>query len=174
MRIRALDKSWAVRISEVDRSEDISLIYRYRDGRLMPEHVKVSFGRWEGKWLDSRIERIKEELDCGGIFLGIIEEEKLTGFALIGGRLIGSRKYTIQLVLLHVSREYRGKGMGAKLFHEVCARAKKKGACRLFISSAPTESAVGFYARQGAKPVGRNEKGLAVEEKDDIPLVFEL
>jgi GNAT superfamily N-acetyltransferase len=173
MKIRKLDKSWASRINEVDRSEDISLTYKYRGGRLIPEHVKISFGQWEGKWLDSRIERIKKELDRGGTFLGAFEKEKLAGFALIGGRFIGSSKETIQLVLLHVSREYRGKGAGAKLFREVCALAKKKGARRLFISSAPTESAVGFYARQGAKPVGGNEKGLEVEEKGDIPLVLE-
>ena len=54
-----------------------------------------------------------------------------------------------QLSFLHVSRPHRRAGIAAVLMAELFRVAGERGAATLYVSSAPTESAVGFYLRLG-------------------------
>lgn len=57
----------------------------------------------------------------------------------------GSRNQYLQLSNLHVSAEYRGRGIGRLLFRAACRRAAELRAERLYISSHSAEETQAFY-----------------------------
>jgi len=59
-----------------------------------------------------------------------------------------------ELDLFFTANDAQGRGLGARLFEQVRARAQALGAGRILISSNP--GAAGFYRRQGARDVGQS------------------
>ena len=59
-----------------------------------------------------------------------------------------------ELDLFFTANDAQGRGLGARLFEQVRARAQALGAARILISSNP--GAAGFYRRQGARDVGQS------------------
>ena len=64
----------------------------------------------------------------GGIVLGAFFNNRLIGFSSIGNTIFGEFKQYIELIMMQISREYRNKGIGKKLFFLTVEKAKEKGA----------------------------------------------
>lgn len=174
MKIKELNNEDVCRIKEIDRSEKVKLLYKYTEGSLIPEKVNLDVPRWSEQEYAERISNLSRELGKGGIMIGAIDDNLLVGAAVLGHRLIGDNLDEIQLVSLHVSIGYRRKGIATKLFNLICKLAKDKGAKRLYISSTPSESAVGFYLGQGCKLATKVNKELYQLEPEDIHMIKEL
>jgi GNAT superfamily N-acetyltransferase len=170
MIIKELGRSGLSRLSEIDRSEEVSLFYRLRNGRLEPENVAWKIPRWSEDDLKKRVEWLGEELDAGGVMLGAIDGGDIAGFALLGGRFIGENTDTLQLIQLQVTRECRGKGAGTRLLDRAVFLAKEKGAKKICLSAAPTKSAIGFYERNGFSPRADNTPGMRALFEHDLCL----
>lgn len=155
-------------------SEKVKLLYKYNKGSLLPEKVDLDVPRWNEQECARRISELSEELAKGGIAIGAIDGNLLVGLAVLGHKLIGDNLDEIQLVSLHVSKNYRRKGIATELFDRICKLAKEKGAKRLYISATPSESAVGFYISQGSKLATKINKELHQLEPEDIHMVKEL
>ena len=107
-----------------------------------------------GKWLSA--------LNNGGKSFGAYEGEKLVGFAFIDGTRLGSEKQYLELLYFHVSYEYRGKGIGKKLFH-LCAEAALQLQCKkLYIVASSSEESQKAYHKLGC-----------VYAKERIPYLYE-
>ena len=75
----------------------------------------------------------------------------LVGFACIDGELLGKTANYANLTMLFVDNEWKRKGVGKKLFHEICKCAVKMKAEKLYISAVPSFETVAFYFSMGCE-----------------------
>lgn len=94
---------------------------------------------------------LKNTVHTGGAVYAEFEGEKLMGFSSVESEFFGSEKQYLELSSMHVSEEFRGKGIGKRLFY--CARewAKNHGARKLYISSQSSVETQGFYRSVGCR-----------------------
>jgi ribosomal protein S18 acetylase RimI-like enzyme len=97
--------------------------------------------------------------------LGAFDDAQLAGLAILRYHL---SEDTAQLAFLHVSNGHRRKGAGNRLTEEVVRLARASGAKRLYVSSVPSESAVGFYRSHGFEPTRDVHPELFELEPEDI------
>ena len=94
-----------------------------------------------GKWLSA--------LNNGGKSFCAYDGEKLVGFLFMDGTRLGSEKQYLEVVYFHVSYEYRGKGIGKKLFN-LCAEAALQCQCKkLYIIASSSEESQKIYQKLG-------------------------
>ena len=178
--IRELAPDEAHRLAEIDRSERIRVGYAVEDGRLQSRAVEWDALGWgrerdgDGS-VDRRIEQLQGRLDAGDTGLGVFEDtsdgELLVAYIVLHERLTPD---TAQLAELFVSRSWRRRGLARRLTAELIERARAGGARSLYVSSAPTESAVGFYRSQGFELTAKPDPELYRLEPDDIHMLREL
>ncbi len=113
---------------------------------------------------------IQKDADC----LIAICNDQVVGFGFLGEELFGSENQYINLPMLHVSCDYRGRGIGRKLFYSVCEAAKLRGAEKLYISAFPAKETVVFYHSLGCVPAEEINRVLAEVEPYEIRLEFSL
>ena len=164
------------RISELDRSEHVTLAYEVRDGGLTQVKVDWDVPGWftddDGDHsLAEQIDFCCSHLDGGGIMLGAFVDDLLAGAAVVRPRL---RDDIAQLAFLHVSRSYRRQGVARQLMRKACEIAREAGSRYMHISSTPSSSAVGFYLSQGCKLAGEVDPELCTPEPEDIHLILDL
>jgi GNAT superfamily N-acetyltransferase len=73
-----------------------------------------------------------------------------------------------QLAYLFVSRSHRRRGVAVTLLEELTEWAREHGARELYVSSAHSASAVGFYQAAGFSITDHPNQELLVLEPDDI------
>ncbi len=172
MNIRLLQRNEIPLIWQIDRREVIEKVYYLRDGKLVlePEHYDMQ------GWPPGEAEQYTPILlDCyerGGFFWGAFENDKLIGVAILESKFIGSQHGTLQLKFLHVSRDCRGQGLGARLFNLAVEKAKELGAKKLYISATPSEHTVNTYLRLGCALTTEIDPELFALEPDDIHLEY--
>lgn len=96
-------------------------------------------------------EEIKETLVHHGSLIGAFDKDKLVGFALLDGKTIGPKGDYIQLLHLHVSYDYRGEGIGKRLFESCAIKARDKGVKKLYISGHSAVETQAFYKSVGCQ-----------------------
>ena len=106
------------------------------------------------------------------MLLGAFEHASLLGFAIFRPNLTDSLTDSMaQLAVLHISRDFRRKGIARALTEQVVQLARKSGAKSLYVSATPSESAVGFYRSQGFELVDDPHPELYALEPDDIHMI---
>lgn len=76
-----------------------------------------------------------------------------------------------QLSFLHISKAYRGRGIGRQLFACCETAAKEMGAKGFYISSIPSENTVHFYQHLGCELIAKPDPALFALEPEDIHFV---
>jgi GNAT superfamily N-acetyltransferase len=166
--IRPLNIGELDRVREIDVSESGSMVYKQLGRRVEPAYEEWHRPpRSEETW-NCYIERWKPMLEDGGCAVGAFAGEALVGIAVLRFRLTAR---TAQLAALFVSRDYRRLHIAQHLMDEVARRARQYGADALYVSATPSESAIGFYTRQGFEATDHANKELYALEPDDIHLV---
>ena len=176
IRINRMNPDELHRISELDRSEHVTLAYEMKDGALTQIKVDWDVPAWfidgDGDHsLAEQVEFCRSHLDHGGLMLGAFEDDLLVGAALVRPRL---RDDMAQLAFLHVSQGYRRQGIAGRLMQKACDIAREAGSRRMYVSSAPSSSAVDFYLSQGCRPAEGVDPELYALEPEDIHLVLDL
>jgi ribosomal protein S18 acetylase RimI-like enzyme len=174
--IRPLHSHEVHTIAEVDRSEHITLGYRFQNGTLSSEEVNWNVPRWTDDGvaefnLGGRIEDLRRKIDSGCKVLAAFDGNTMVGYAVLREKI---SEEMAQLADLFVSREYRRCGIATRLAAEMIGLAKASGARKLYVSAVPSESAVGFYLRQGFKPAQDVHPELFALEPEDIHMILEL
>lgn len=169
MKIDEVDK-----IKEIDRSERIELIYRYKEGIL--EEIKTGHDcpNWSQDIIDEMMERFIYELSNGGTAFGAYDKELLVGFGVLAHKFRGNDRDQLQVDLMYVSRSYRRKGIASSIMNELSKVALSRGANYLYISSTETESAVNFYKSYGSQITNEVDKELFEKEPEDIHMIKRL
>ncbi len=172
--VRAMTRDEVARVGEVDRTEHVSVCYTVRDGELASYLKDWDIPRWpaDGDWgVRKRVIKLQALIDSGGVVLGAFDGEALAGFAAVR---LGLTETMAQLYYFFVDNGHRRKGIGTLMFRDICRLAKESGAEALYISATPSESAVGFYQRQGAVPTNDPHPELLALEPDDIHMILAL
>lgn len=119
-------------------------------------------------------EDFREVLKYGGTIYGAFHDDKLIGFSCFDGRIIGNKSQYLQLIYLHVSCEYRNRGIGRTLFSMCADSARKKGAKKLYISANSSYSTQQFYRLIGCVPATEYIAHLCDAEPYDIQMEYDL
>lgn len=154
----------------IDRREVIENAYYLEDGVLLlkPEHYDMQ--GWPPGETETSTGILYDCLKRGGWFCGLFDVNKIIGAAILESRFIGKNRDQLQLKFLHVSRDYRKKGLGTQLFQLARAKAREWGVRRLYISATPSENTVNFYLKLGAAVTNEPDPELLALEPADIHL----
>lgn len=161
---------------EIDLSQDLDIsesgkfVYMFSQGKLQRQKLDWKRPNWNPTEWAIEINKWKDVLRWD-IALGAFDGNKLIGLASLCFRLTED---TAQLVSLHIDREYRRQGIATQLTREVIRLARESGAVKLYVSSTPSESAVGFYLSQGFQPTNEVNQFLFELEPEDIHMVKNL
>jgi len=115
---------------------------------------------------------LKRCLEAGGFLAGAFGEGSLVGFANIENKPLGSKGEYLELPYIHVSSEYRGRGIGKKLFRLCSMAAMQRGAGKLYIAAHPAEETQQFYTALGCVPAREVIEEILAREPRDIQLEF--
>ena len=129
---------------------------------------------WDNERKSDVAKGLRHCINQGGVALGAFDNDKLIGFASMPNQSFGTNNEYIQLEMLHVSYEYRGKGIGKDLFREICDEAKFFGAKKFYISAHSSEESTGFYRSVGCVDAVEVNQRLFEEEPVDCHLEYSL
>ena len=176
--IRRLDAGDVGLLGEIDRSEQLDMIYQVVGGELVASPTDFFVPRWsttdDGDHSVAHIVRFAAPIvERGATFLGAYRGGELVGLMVVEGDY---RPNVAWFALLHVSRQARRSGAASALWAAAEKVARGAGATKLYVSSAPTGSAVGFYFSRGCRLATKSEiiQELFELEPEDTHLVCEL
>lgn len=168
MEIRKMSPGETARLAELDRRERVTQYYRVNDGVMESMDVDWNVPQWD-------IEAKQRE------WAPITEGYRNMWGAFHNGRLIGFAVYrsslttdTGQLSLLHITRDFRGKGIGTILMNKVIEKAKEDHRKALYVSSCPSRNTVDFYSRRGFRLTDEPNLELFEMEPEDIHMIMHL
>lgn len=171
---RTLSRDEISKVWTIDRSEVIDAVYYLEDGALVlkPEHYDMR--GWPAGEAARYTPVLEECHDQGGWFHGLFEGGRLVAAAVLENRFIGRGQDMLQLKFIHVSSDYRGRGLGRRLFRLAEEEARRRGAKRMYVSATPSERTIGFYLSLGCKVTAEPDPELFVLEPMDIHLEYDL
>ena len=174
MTFRQLSENEIQKIYEIDRSEAITSVYTLENNQLVLKPEFYDLQGWPLGEIEAHIPRMMDCYARGGWFQGAFKGDILAGIAILESRFIGSAEDTLQLDFLHVSRPYRGAGLGKALFNQAADEARQRGAKWMYISATPSEHTIQFYLRRGCQLAPEIDAELFALEPDDIHLEYNL
>lgn len=104
---------------------------------------------------------------------GIFENGRLIGFYSFDKRAIGPNNEYLLLSMLHVSKDYRGQGLGELLYHHAVSKARITGAKKFYISTHSSYESQKFYEKVGCVMAEWLYDKAVKEEPFDIQLEYE-
>lgn len=165
-------------LAEIDRSEQLETLYRVVDGELVADETDFFVPSWDpdgdGDHSVARIIGFADPVVQGGAsFFGAFRGPELLGLVIVDA---GYRPTVAWLALLHVTSPARRAGVASALWTAAAEVAHEAGAETMYVSSAPTGSAVGFYMSRGCRLATKDEiiPELFELEPEDVHLVCEL
>ena len=170
--LRRLTRTELSRVDEIDRSEEIDLLYEQRGTELVARHGHWSSSAWDphgqgGRSVRAQRRALEQYVDAGGVALGAFLDGRLVGIGVVVPHL---RPEVAQLAFLHVSRAVRGRGVGRRLSDELDAIARDAGDVRVVVSATPSGNTVRFYRGRGYEPMARPLPELYELEPEDVHL----
>lgn len=172
--LRAFTAGDAERLAEIDRTESVAMLSAVRAGEIVALGHGCEVPPWSGAWLDEMVGFARRHLEAGATGIGAFAGERLVGVGILDHAPVRGDARELQLVLLHVSRDFRRGGVAGRLCAGLRAVALRRGACRLYISATPSASALGFYLSLGAELADPVDDQLFALEPEDVHLVLEL
>lgn len=172
---REMDIHEAERISEIDATNYIKNVWRMNSTKGEYELVEIN---WTDNELPNgynwHLHRFKETLKNGGKVFGCFDGDILIGYSTLDAEIFGQKQKYVLLDQLFVSREYRNKGIGKKLFALCAKQARGLGAEKIFLCAGSSENTIAFYQGCGCKKAAEINQKLFEEDPRDIQLEFDL
>lgn len=174
IRGRTLTRDEVKHVWTIDRSEVIDAVYHLESGSLVLRREHYNMRGWPPGEAERYTPHLETCYDQGGWFYGLFDDGELIGVVVLGNRFLGRSRDQLQLKFLHLSRSYRGMGLGKQLFELAMDEARKRGAKRLYISATPSEHTIDFYLRLGCTVTAEPDPELLELEPEDIHLECKL
>ena len=151
-------------LDNYQRKQDVKKVYRKQDGEYILTDC-VYTEDWD----------VMKKRSVAGT---ISRDDRITYIALDEDRVIGFISLLKQLEgpymildMMQVSAEYRGMGIGRRLFCKGKEEALKAGAEALYISACSSEETIAFYKAMGSRLTDRPIKRIAEDEPFDLQMV---
>lgn len=94
---------------------------------------------------------LQEQIARGGSVVAAFDADTLVGFCAVDGYLRGETAKYANVTMLFVDDRWKRKGIGSKLFCEICKQAESMKADKLFISAVPSLETVAIYFHMGCE-----------------------
>lgn len=154
-------------LDNFDRTQNVQRVYR-----KINNEYKLAEDEWVMDWsLDKKRAVAKSLINEDHITFGAIENGNIVGFASMEKNMQGEY---IVLDMMHVSKNYRGQGIGKRLFQQAKEKAKEIGAKQLYISAFSSEDTVGFYLSMGCKVTDNPIAQIVEDEPFDVQMVCDI
>ena len=158
-------------LAQIDRSELVEECYRLENGELILYPVHFDMRGWPEGEAEENALALEKCLRRGGWLYGVFDGLALVAAVVVDNRVIHNQGLSMrQLKFLHISRDYRGQGLGVKLFALACEQGRRFGAEALYVSATESRNTVEFYQRQGCRLVDQADPELFDQEPRDIHL----
>lgn len=172
---RRLQAGELVKLREIDRSERVTLRYRVVQGELQTAAVDWDVPTFRSNdegphTIAAQVQFCERHLAAGACAFGAFDADTLVGIALMTPAV---RPGMAQLAYLQVSLAYRRVGVATRLVEELIRFAHESGARQVYVSSTPSQSAVGFYRSRGFHLTNPLPE-LHELEPDDIHMILDL
>lgn len=162
-------------LSQIDRSEQLDVRYTVESNSLVSHAVDIAVPGWQqsgdGEHSVNRMITAWQPIVAqGAVLLGAFVGDALHGLAIVDAEF---EPEVAWLALLYVTRRHRRAGVAAALWSAAEQAARAAGAKAMYVSSAPSGSAVGFYTSRGCRLAAPAEinAGLFDLEPDDVHLI---
>jgi len=128
---------------------------------------------WDKNQKDSLIKLFLDTIiEKRGNIFGAYKDKKLIGFSVLLNNRFGTKEQYVNLAYLHISLDYRHKGLGKKLFGLCVEKAKENGNEKIYISANNAEESIKFYLMNGCKDAMEINEQLAEEEPTNRQLEY--
>lgn len=167
---RGVERSELSRISEIDRTERIEVLYDQQGTALVARHGEWNAPTWDAHGqgehsVEAKVREAQRYLDGGGVALGAIADGRMVGMGIVVPHLGPG---IAQLAFLHVSAPWRGTGIGGRLCDQLEQIARSAGDSDMVVSATPSENTVRFYLGRGFEPTADPLAELYELEPEDI------
>ena len=137
--------------------------------------VEVPFvDDWDDAERHKVIAALRETAKLDGLVYGAFLEGVLKGFVCVSPVTSGSDGQYLDLSMLHVSAEMRGRGIGKALLQRAKQWARERGAHKLYISAHSSEESQAFYRAAGAAEAEEIDPNHAANEPYDCQMELDL
>jgi len=176
IRYRHLEQLDLADLCHIDRRDHSSTWCEVEGGMVvLPKREFMHVGFSRAQW-DHIAEEWKEMLGRDEMLLvGAYDGPEMVAVAGLDiGTRYGPDGSLYNFGPIWVSREYRGRGIGKRLFAMVRELARGMDIDGLYISATPVPGTVGFYRRMGCRLLSSPDPRLYAEEPEDIHMYLDL
>lgn len=104
---------------------------------------------WTQKDYQKLIAHLKQIIKTNGFVYAAFYQNQLKGFVSVAANLFGGEQAYLDMTELHVSKDFRHRGIGSILFCAAKEWAKKNGAKKLYLSTHSAFETQNFYRKMG-------------------------
>ncbi|MHC0039114.1 GNAT family N-acetyltransferase [Pseudoneobacillus sp. C159] len=158
-------------LKSFNRYQETKVVW-YKDGHQFRLKNDYFIDNWTDEKKAQVIAELEKCLQTDGIVVGTFRNDGLVGFANIEGEQFGSENQYRELPYIHVSNEYRGQGVGKKLFQLICEKAKGIGTKKLYIAAHPSIETQHFYRSLGCTYATEINQQILKREPLDIQMEY--
>jgi GNAT superfamily N-acetyltransferase len=174
--VRDLARRELSRVGEIDRTEQINVLFEQRGTELVARHGSWTASPWDpaGRGEHSVYamrQAVEHYADAGGAVRGAFSVGRLVGIGVVVPHL---RPAIALLAFLHVSQEFRAAGIGSRLLTDLEVVARRSGDTAIVVSATPSENTVRFYLGRGYRLMAQPLPELVEREPEDIHMAKEI
>lgn len=171
---RELKINEAALIKNMNPSQFIGNAWRILEGKRKLVRINYNDTDWPNGY-EYHYNNLKKTISSGGSAIGAFDKNnKMIGFATINKERFGVNYKYVLLDQLFVTLEYRGEGIGRKLFELSARAAKGMYADRIYICAGSAEETINFYFAIGCKEAVEINEKLYENDPRDIQLEYVL
>jgi len=104
---------------------------------------------WSAEDYAFLVKCLKNTVNTGGLVRAAFADGCLKGFVSVESEIFGGENRYADLTSIHVSEDFRRKGIGSALFEAAKVWAREHGAAKLYISAHSAIESQDFYAAMG-------------------------
>lgn len=160
-------------LDEFRRHQTITECWRNVDGelKLVPNNFTENWPVEKCREVAAGIScRLEKDLSAFGAFC----KNRIVGFVTVEHEIFGKSSKYVNLEQFQVSEDFRGRGIGRKLFALACSEAKSFDAQKLYISAHSSKESQAAYKALGCAPAVEVNEKMTAEEPFDIQMEFVL
>lgn len=155
--------------SAFQRFQKVEKCWRKTEGKWVLKDIPFTED-WDTADYQRICSQLANVLDQGGAVWGAFAQGALKGFASVEGKRIGSRNQYAVLAEMHVSQDFRRRGLGRRLFLLAADSARELGAEKLYISAMSAQESQAFYRSMGCVEAEEYDPCHVEQEPCDVQM----
>jgi GNAT superfamily N-acetyltransferase len=159
------------KIREIDASQYIRRAWREVNGRRQLVEINYNDPDFPNGF-ENHLAALMETVKTGGVAYGAFDHDRLVGFCSINRDLFGELSKYVLLDQLFISKEFRNKGLGKRLFLLSAKEAAQLGADKFYICAGSAEETIAFYFAIGCEEAKEINQYLYENDMRDYQLEF--